>query len=37
MLTDHAGRDHVCYGEMALDAHGKILGIRARCLFNVGA
>ena len=29
MLTDHAGRDHVCYGEMALDAHGKILGIRA--------
>ena len=37
MLTDHAGRDHVCYGEMALDAEGKILGIRARCLFNVGA
>ncbi|HLH88368.1 MAG TPA: xanthine dehydrogenase family protein molybdopterin-binding subunit [Xanthobacteraceae bacterium] len=37
MLTDHAGRDHVCYGEIALDAHGKILGIRARCLFNVGA
>jgi carbon-monoxide dehydrogenase large subunit len=37
MLTDHAGRDHVCYGEMALDAHGKILAIRARCLFNVGA
>jgi carbon-monoxide dehydrogenase large subunit len=37
MLTDHAGRDHVSYGEMALDEHGKILGIRARCLFNVGA
>jgi len=37
MLTDHAGRDHVCYGEMALDENGKILGIRARCLFNVGA
>jgi aerobic carbon-monoxide dehydrogenase large subunit len=37
MLTDHAGRDHVAYGEMALDEHGKILGIRARCLFNVGA
>ena len=37
MLTDHAGRDHVAYGEMALDANGKILGIRARCLFNVGA
>ena len=37
MLIDHAGRDHVAYGEMALDATGKILGIRARCLFNVGA
>jgi carbon-monoxide dehydrogenase large subunit len=37
MLTDHGGRDHVAYGEMALDEHGKILGIRARCLFNVGA
>ena len=37
MLTDHAGRDHVCYGEMALDENSKILGIRARCLFNVGA
>jgi carbon-monoxide dehydrogenase large subunit len=37
MLTDHAGRDHVCWGEMALDEHGKILGIRARLLFNVGA
>jgi carbon-monoxide dehydrogenase large subunit len=37
MLTDHAGRDHVTYGEMALDENGKILGIRARSLFNVGA
>ena len=37
MLTDHAGRDHVTYGEMALDANGKILGIKARSLFNVGA
>jgi carbon-monoxide dehydrogenase large subunit len=37
MLTDHAGRDHVTYGEMALDADGKILGIKARSLFNVGA
>jgi aerobic carbon-monoxide dehydrogenase large subunit len=37
MLTDHAGRDHVAYGEMALDENGKILGIKARCLFNVGA
>ncbi|HUI95450.1 MAG TPA: xanthine dehydrogenase family protein molybdopterin-binding subunit [Xanthobacteraceae bacterium] len=37
MLTDHAGRDHVGYCEMALDGNGKILAIRARCLFNVGA
>src|SRR5262249_37469985 len=37
MLTDHAGRDHVHYGELALDADGRILAIRARCLFNVGA
>ena len=37
MLTDHAGRDHVTYGEMALDENGKILGLRARSLFNVGA
>jgi carbon-monoxide dehydrogenase large subunit len=37
MLTDHAGRDHVTYGEMALDENGKILGLKARSLFNVGA
>jgi aerobic carbon-monoxide dehydrogenase large subunit len=37
MLTDHAGRDHVTYGEMALDENGKILAMRARSLFNVGA
>jgi carbon-monoxide dehydrogenase large subunit len=37
MLTDHAGRDIIYYGELALDAHGKILGLRCRCLFNVGA
>ncbi|MGP0093592.1 MAG: xanthine dehydrogenase family protein molybdopterin-binding subunit [Xanthobacteraceae bacterium] len=37
MLTDHAGRDIIYYGELALDAHGKILGLRARCLFNIGA
>jgi carbon-monoxide dehydrogenase large subunit len=37
MLTDHGGRDHVTYGEMALDENGKILGIKARSLFNVGA
>ena len=37
MLTDHGGRDHVHDGELALDADGKILAIRARGLFNVGA
>jgi aerobic carbon-monoxide dehydrogenase large subunit len=37
MLTDHCGRDVVYYGEMALDEHGKILGVRARVLFQVGA
>jgi carbon-monoxide dehydrogenase large subunit len=37
MLTDHAGREMVYYGELALDAHGKILALRARCLFQLGA
>jgi carbon-monoxide dehydrogenase large subunit len=37
MLTDHGGRDVIYYGELALDAHGKILGLRCHCLFNVGA
>ncbi len=37
MLTDHAGRDHVQYGELALDADGRILAVRARGVFNVGA
>ena len=37
MLTDHHGRDMVLYGELALDENGKIVGLRARCLFNVGA
>jgi carbon-monoxide dehydrogenase large subunit len=37
MLTDHSGREMVYYGELALDAHGKILALRARCLFQLGA
>jgi len=37
MLTDHCGRDLIYFGEMALDERGKILGLRARCLFQVGA
>ncbi len=37
MLTDHCGRETVYYGELALDEHGKILALRARCLFQVGA
>jgi aerobic carbon-monoxide dehydrogenase large subunit len=37
MLTDHCGRETVYYGELALDADGKILALRAQCLFQVGA
>ena len=37
MLTDHSGREMVYYGELALDEHGKILALRARCLFQLGA
>jgi carbon-monoxide dehydrogenase large subunit len=37
MLTDHCGRDLIYFGEMALDERGKILGLRAQCLFQVGA
>jgi carbon-monoxide dehydrogenase large subunit len=37
MLTDHCGRETVYYGELALDEHGKILGLRANCLFQLGA
>ena len=37
MLTDHSGREMVYYGELALDASGKILALRARCLFQLGA
>src|SRR5262249_21196439 len=37
MLTDHCGREMVYFGELALDEHGKILALRARCLFQLGA
>jgi carbon-monoxide dehydrogenase large subunit len=37
MLTDHCGRDLVYFGEMALDEHGRIVGVKAQCLFQVGA
>jgi carbon-monoxide dehydrogenase large subunit len=37
MLTDHHGREMVYYGELALDAHGKILALRSRSLFQLGA
>jgi carbon-monoxide dehydrogenase large subunit len=37
MLTDHSGRDMVYYGELALDENGKILALRARLLFQLGA
>jgi carbon-monoxide dehydrogenase large subunit len=37
MLTDHCGRETVYYGELALDANGKILALRAHCLFQLGA
>ena len=37
MLTDHSGREMVYYGELALDERGKILALRARCLFQLGA
>jgi Aerobic-type carbon monoxide dehydrogenase, large subunit CoxL/CutL homologs len=37
MLTDHSGREMIYYGELALDDHGKILALRAQCLFQLGA
>ena len=37
MLTDHCGRETVYYGELALDEEGKVLALRARCLFQLGA
>jgi carbon-monoxide dehydrogenase large subunit len=37
LLTDTHGRDHVHYGEMALDESGRIIGIRTRSITAVGA
>src|SRR5690349_17136625 len=36
-MTDAHGRDHVTHAELALDANGKILGLRARTIANLGA
>jgi carbon-monoxide dehydrogenase large subunit len=36
-LTDCHGRDHVTHAEMAFDAEGKILGLRAKTIANLGA
>jgi aerobic carbon-monoxide dehydrogenase large subunit len=37
MQTDHHGREMVYYGELALDERGKILGLRSKSLFQMGA
>ncbi len=36
-LSDAHGRDHVTHAEMALDASGKILGLRVKTQANLGA
>jgi len=36
-LCDAHGRDHVTHAELALDANGKIKGLRARTIANLGA
>jgi carbon-monoxide dehydrogenase large subunit len=36
-LTDKHGRDHVTHAELALDAAGKILGLRVHTIANLGA
>ncbi|MGQ0713157.1 MAG: xanthine dehydrogenase family protein molybdopterin-binding subunit [Gemmatimonadaceae bacterium] len=36
-MTDAHGRDHVTDAEMAFDADGRILGLRARTIANLGA
>jgi aerobic carbon-monoxide dehydrogenase large subunit len=36
-LTDAHGRDHVSHAELALDASGKILGLRVHTIANLGA
>jgi len=36
-LTDAHGRDHVTHAELALDANGKFLALRAKTIANLGA
>src|ERR1700751_5885898 len=36
-LSDAHGRDHVTHAEMAFDGEGKILGLRAKTVANLGA
>jgi len=36
-LSDAHGRDHVTHAEMAFDREGKIVGLRARTIANLGA
>jgi len=36
-LTDAHGRDHITRAELALDANGKILALRAKTIANLGA
>jgi carbon-monoxide dehydrogenase large subunit len=36
-LADAHGRDHVTHAEMAFDADGRILGLRAKTIANLGA
>ncbi len=36
-LTDAHGRDHISRAELALDANGKILGLRVHTIANLGA
>ena len=37
MQTDHHGREMVYYGELALDESGKIVALRSKSLFQMGA
>jgi carbon-monoxide dehydrogenase large subunit len=37
MMNDHHGREMVYYGELALDESGKILALRSKSLFQMGA
>ncbi len=36
-LSDAHGRDHVTHGELAVDASGKIIGLRVHTVANLGA